>query len=374
VALGYRKTATGSTWYVRRFNGGGYHKRTLGETDDTHPADGQLRLSWSDALRLAIDEPKRAAELRLHYSVRDAFEGYFKHREARGRSSESLAFDRGKVKSFVEKFGDTYLADLTTSELQAWRDSLVTASGRGEGLNETDRREAKRRAQATVNRSWAVIRAGLNWAFQTGRVDSDLAWRRVKAFENVDKPRTRFLSVAEAKALLEASAEDFRPLAHAALVSGLRLGELARLTAGDIGPTSLEVAAGKTGRGRTVPLTAEGRRLFRGLLKARETADLLFRDGEGMTWTRPKVSRRMAEASKAAGLKQSATFHDLRRSYGSLLANAGARDAIIAAALGHSDTRMTRRHYAHLLDQAVAKEIGKRLPRFMPSSRRVARP
>ncbi|MEX0734551.1 MAG: site-specific integrase [Steroidobacteraceae bacterium] len=365
VALGYRKTVSGSTWYVRRFNGGGYHKRTLGETDDVHPADGQLRLSWSDALRVAIDEPKRAAELKLHYTVREAFEGYFRHREARGRSTESLAFDRGKVRPFLERFGDAYLADLTTSELQSWRDSLVAAVAREEAAGETDQRERKRRAQATTNRSWAVIRAGLNWAFTTGRVDSDLAWRRVKSFENVDKPRTRFLSVKEAQALLGAAAEDFKSLAHGALVTGLRLGELVRVTAGDVGPTSLEVAAGKTGRGRTVPLTAEGIRLFKSLGKGKEGSEVLFRDGEGLTWTRPKVSRRMAEASAKAKLKRPATFHDLRRSYGSLLANAGARDAIIAAALGHSDTRMTRRHYAHLLDEAVAKEIGKRLPRFI---------
>ena len=63
---------------MRRFNGGGYHKRAIGETDDTHPADGQFRLSWSDALRLALDEPKRAAATKLHYTVVEAFEGYFR--------------------------------------------------------------------------------------------------------------------------------------------------------------------------------------------------------------------------------------------------------------------------------------------------------
>ena len=86
-----------------------------------------------------------------------------------------------------------------------------------------------------------------------------------------------------------------------------------------------------------------------------------------------EVSRRMAEANKAAKLSPPATFHDLRRSYGSLLANAGARDAVIAAALGHTDTRMTRRHYGHLLDTAIAKEIGKRLPRFVPATKKGGR-
>jgi len=56
--------------------------------------------------------------------------------------------------------------------------------------------------------------------------------------------------------------------------------------------------------------------------------------------------------------------YDLRRSYGSLLANAQANDPTIAHALGHADTRMTRRHYAHLLDSVVAAELQAKLPTF----------
>ena len=192
VAVGYRKSAEGAAWYVRRYARGAYHKRVLGDTDDQYPADGQFRLSWSDALRLALDKPKRDIQRKLHYTVREAFEGYFRHREARGRSEESLAFDRGKTKPFPEKFGDTYLADLATGELQAWRDALIVAAGGESKLNEAEKREAKRRAQATVNRSWAVIRAGLNWAFTTGQVDSDLAWRRVKPFRTWTSPARGF--------------------------------------------------------------------------------------------------------------------------------------------------------------------------------------
>lgn len=370
VAIGYRKSDDGARWYVRRFSGGGYHKRALGETDDLYPADGQFRLSWSDALRLALDEPKHAAALKLHYTVQEAFEGYFRHREARGRSAESLAFDRGKVKDFTKKFGDQYLADLTTSALQAWRDAQIPVPADADKRPEAEIRDTKRRSQATINRTWAVIRAGLNWAFNTGRVDSDLAWRRVRAFQNVDKPRTRFLSVAEAMRLLAHAAADFRPLAHAALLSGLRLGELTRLTAADVGRKSIEVAAGKTGRSRVVPLTPEGKKAFAALRKHRAPEDLLFRDAEGLAWTRPKVSRRMSDANASAKIVPPATFHDLRRTYGSLLANAGTGDAVIAAALGHADTRMTRRHYGHLLESAIAREIGKRLPRFVKSAKK----
>jgi integrase len=41
-----------------------------------------------------------------------------------------------------------------------------------------------------------------------------------------------------------------------------------------------------------------------------------------------------------------------------------ANDATIAHALGHADTRMSRRHYAHLLDRVAAAELQAKLPTF----------
>ena len=51
----------------------------------------------------------------------------------------------------------------------------------------------------------------------------------------INRPRTRFLSVSEAKRLLKAMPQDFRQLARGALYTGLRLGELLALTGSDFG-------------------------------------------------------------------------------------------------------------------------------------------
>jgi integrase len=53
----------------------------------------------------------------------------------------------------------------------------------------------------------------------------------------------------------------------------------------------------------------------------------------------------------------------MRRSYGSLLLNAGASTDAIQDLLGHADPRMTRRAYAHLLDSTLQKTV-KKLPSF----------
>jgi hypothetical protein len=52
----------------------------------------------------------------------------------------------------------------------------------------------------------------------------------------------------------------------------------------------------------------------------------------------------------------------------SILAMRGVPMAVIARQLGHADTRMTERHYAHLAPNYVADTIRAGFPRLTPSS------
>lgn len=353
VALGYRKPPGGGAamWYVRRYNGRAYSKRTLGETDDVHPSDGQFRLSWREALEAALAEPHRAAEIRLHYTVEECSEDYFKHRAAAGRSDASYKADHDRVQPFIKKFGDRRVAELTRAELQAWRDSLVKPAP--EDASEDEVRERKRASQASVNRIWNSVRAMLNHSYNTERVNNDSAWRRIKPFRNVDKALQRMLTPDEARKLLDHCAEAFRPFALAAMLSGMRLGELSRVTPAHFDSMRLWTPVGKNNKSRPVPLNAEGATFFSAQAKGKENDEFLFKDEQGNAWSKMQTSRRMRAACKAAKIVPT-TLRDLRRSYGSWLANAGERLEVIATLLGHSDTRITRRHYAHLVDASVA--------------------
>ena len=64
--------------------------------------------------------------------------------------------------------------------------------------------EAVRRRRASANRTLTVLKAALNRAWREGKISSDEAWRRVEPFEEVDAARVRYLTVAEAKRLLNA--------------------------------------------------------------------------------------------------------------------------------------------------------------------------
>ena len=70
----------------------------------------------------------------------------------------------------------------------------------------------------------------------------------------------------------------------------------------------------------------------------------------------------LAEASEIAKLDPPATFHILRHTYASSLAMKGVPMGVIAAQLGHSDTRMTERHYAHLAPSYIADTVRAALP------------
>jgi integrase len=72
----------------------------------------------------------------------------------------------------------------------------------------------------------------------------------------------------------------------------------------------------------------------------------------------------MAEACAKAKIAPAISFHILRHTYASLLAMNAVPLPVIARALGHADTRMTERHYAHLQPSYVADTIRANLPKW----------
>jgi len=69
---------------------------------------------------------------------------------------------------------------------------------------------------------------------------------------------------------------------------------------------------------------------------------------DGMRWARSHQSRRTSEAAEAANISSPNSFHILRHTYAShYLMNGGTLEGL-AKQLGHADTCMTIRIYAHL--------------------------
>lgn len=64
-----------------------------------------------------------------------------------------------------------------------------------------------------------------------------------------------------------------------------------------------------------------------------------------------------------AKIKPAVAFHELRHTYASHLAQAAVDLLTISKLLGHADTRITAKHYAHRADKTLAAAVTK-LPSF----------
>src|SRR5207253_5689388 len=120
---------------------------------------------------------------------------------------------------------------------------------------------------------------------------------------------------------------------------------------------TVRVRASKSGRPRHVVLPQEGRDFIAGLAAGKPGSACLFLRGTGRPWAKSEQQRPLATACKAARIDPSVNFHGLRHTYASRLAMRNVPLAVIAAQLGHSDTRMVEKHYGHLAPGYVAETV-----------------
>ena len=382
--IGYRRiTAGGGTWTARRRKTDGrYATAKLGAADDMAPADGLALLSFKQAQQKARDWDALQERI-AHglapatgaYTVAAALEDYFASRDARG--SKGVASDRSAATSrIVPELGAVVADKITTTLIRAWHTGIAKAprmvrtakfAAKRKTMNVDQKDpEAVRARRSSSNRILTILKAALNHAFQEGKVRSDEAWRKVKPFREVDAAVVRYLNGPESARLINTCEPDFRTLVHGALLTGCRYGELCRLAARDFNHAAgtLAVKFSKSGKPRHVALNDDGRLLFASITAGQSATALIFKRGDGTGWKASHQQRPLAEASVRAKLEPAATFHTLRHTYASSLAMAGVPMGVIAAQLGHADTRITERHYAHLSPSYVADTIRASLPRI----------
>jgi integrase len=265
------------------------------------------------------------------------------------------------------------VAKLSPKRITEWHHALATAPARlrtGKTAEHHNTRkqgkdaDAVRRRRATANRTLTVLKAALNFAWKQGRVPTDAGWRRVTPFKNVDAPVIRYLTEDESLRLINACPTDLRKIVQGALFTGCRYGELGSLTARDYNSDAGTVAVriSKSGKPRHAVLNDEGKRFFQFMTMGKKSSDLIFTRENGQPWGKSHQSRPLAEACKHAKITPAISFHILRHTHGSFLAMRGVPMPVIAQQLGHNDTRMTEKHYAHLSPSYVADTIRQNLP------------
>ena len=395
--LDYYKGLKDSTWYGRRYIGNAeYERGQLGIADDREDANGINVLSFDQAQEAARKWFRHKAEedsgqiVSGPYTVAQAMADYLKDRE-RVRRKE-LSQTRSVIDThIVPALGHLELAKLTHGRVKAWRDAIAEAKPRvrnkpnatEQAYREIDPNDpdALRKRQATANRILTVLKAALNHAYRENRVGSKAAWEKITPFREVDVPRVRYLTVEECKALIDACPSEFRAMVRGALYTGCRYGELTAMRVDAFNPhaNTIHIERSKSGKGRYIPLTEEGAAFFASIAGKRKASVPMFthapqshRKAEPSTdgkpalepWEHSQQRYWMLQACETAKIAPAIGFHILRHTYASQLAMNGTPMPVIAALLGHADTRMTEKHYGHLSPSYVADTLRANLPSF----------
>ena len=376
--LGYRKPLSGpGKWVARHYIGGqSYEVETLAIADDYSDPDGVAVLSFHQAQTLArarmVGRAHAAAGKTGPMTVSDAIEAYIEFLAA-NRKSAPLA--RYVADAFIlPTLGKVEVSALTTDQLRAWHGKIAKTAARIRTRPKEKQRfkvdkgdpERERRRKSTANRILTILKGALNRAWRDGKVPSDSAWRRVEPFESVDSARVRYLSMDEARRLINASAPDFRNLVRGALETGARYGELCALLVSDFNRDGGTVAIrqSKSGKPRHVVLTDDGAAFFLSITAGRRGDEFLFLKADNEGWIRSHQAEPMRQANERAKITPPINFHGLRHTWASHAVMNGVPLIVVAKNLGHSDTRMVEKHYGHLAPSYVADAIRAGAPRF----------
>jgi integrase len=436
------------TWFARYRDADGLERiKSTGCKDEQAArqvmADVLRRVEHRKAGILTAEQDRQAshADRRIAEHVADYFE-HLKAKTVRGRKVS--AKHQVNVKRYLNKvFGECgfrILSDITRSAMERWM----------------NQREAEDMGARTRNMYRSAIVAFCNWCVETDRMAANPLARLCKADEHADRRRTRrALTEDEVARLLKAArlrpvAELGRPgvrkpkakrkgrstwskaaltydmldAAHAQgrkllndnpdrlaeldvlgqerelmyktlVLTGLRKGELASLTIGqihlDAKPSFAELLAKdeKAGRGANIPLRADLVDDLRDYLARRLELDLgnASRTGHAMPMALPASTRLFtvprdfikifdrdlatAGIAKRDERDRVVDIHALRHTFGTHLSKAGVTPRVAMAAMRHSSLELTMNIYTDpaLLDVAGAIDV---LPSF--NTERPSRP
>jgi hypothetical protein len=273
-------------WVLRRYIGRStsktgkpvarYSLMTLGFADDAQTANGRTILSFDQAeakARTMVATPNGGGKIE-RLTVRQALKRYIEYKRTRGQPVYDVQ-SRGTA-HILPSLGDLVVAELTAEQLRSWLATLAASprqtrpkAGVPQYKLAADDDQAVRRRRSSANRVLTMLKAALNHAYDEGHVGNRDAWgRKLKPFHNVEMARVRYLTVAQAERLLNACDTDFRPLVRAALETGCRYSELARLEVQDFNPHAGTVAIRQSKTGRRATLFSPPR----GLISSASTA------------------------------------------------------------------------------------------------------
>jgi len=316
--------------------------------------------SMEEAQRQATAEAEAQQEVE-RITVEDFFNGDYLKAQA-GKKPGSIRRERELFDLFIgPEIGNKTFREVSPFDVERIKAKMAR----------TDR------APRTIQYCLAVVRQIFNTARFQGLHDREAPTLRVKK-PKFDNKRVRHLTEAEAEALLaELKAKSLKTYQQTvlSLYAGLRFGEIASLTWGDVDLDRgiLTLRDTKSGRTRAAFITERIRTEVFDVLTPGRPDDLVFpaRNGGKAVQVSAVFGRTVKELGLNAGItdpRMKVCFHSCRHTFASWLVERGADLFQVSKLLGHSTIALTER-YSHLrpdtlketvkvLDQAPVGETG----------------
>ena len=371
-----RDRAGRETWYGKTGTGKGQVKKRLGRRHGPGCSDGLTRRDAETALRHLITDTQPRLHDRL--ALEEVGRRYVDYVETMGRKFTTVSDYRSILRvHLVPYFKTTRVDAITPLEIE----NYITAKLE-QGLS-----------RKTVRNHLALLHGIFRYAIRHG-------WAHRNPVEAVDKPTVggtnpdiRYLDHTELEALLRAVPNDTlgkteRVLYLTAAMAGLRRGELLALRWQDIDQvagvirvrrsyTRGEFGTPKSRRSsRAVPMADRlARELERHYRRSPFQADedLVFcHPVRGTVLDPSKLRKRFVDAAAKAVLRR-VRFHDLRHTFGTRMAAAGAPLRAIQEWLGHSSYQTTEIYADYAPDSTMGAVWAQRAFSQLGSSPDVSR-
>jgi len=260
------------------------------------------------------------------------------------------------VNEFLDHVGikaERLLREITPTDIRSWRDAL-----KRKGL-----------AAPTVNDSIKTVRMPFKAAHDAGYIEINPCTKNsVRPIKDEDRNVEKDVFTPEQIAALTevAPSEDWKGAILCGYYTGLRLRDISDLEWGtvDLDARTIRVTARKTRKPITVPIHPQFalwlEKQTRGIGKAAVFPTLAGKSGGGksglsMAFKRimesAKIKGRLLRKATGAGRSQSSlSFHSLRHSFNSAMANAGVAPEIRQKLTGHASTPMNAQYTHHELE------------------------
>lgn len=316
----YEHPPGSGVWWIEWYEGRKRNRRKIGTLAMAKASAEQMRARArvrKIAPELVTDpERKRLAEVIDH------------HLET--SRNKSWRDDVRYARMWKAVFRDAWLEDVTAAEVEKWMAVRLRTY-----------------APATVNREMSFLRRIFSIATREGWCARNPVLQ--VRFCKLNNVRKRFLSLEEEARLRSVMAHDAWLLVDFALQTGMRRGEQFALRREDVNLDAkvVHVQHSKSGEGRDVRLNEAARMIMKDIL-ARHDSEWVFPSRTGKTpLSANNFVKRVFEPALCRAEIDGVTWHTLRHTFGSRLAQSGQPLFTVGRLMGHKRATTTER-YAHL--------------------------